>query len=99
MMVNQVVSSLQNDHQQQIAAAVEKARSEEKVNIVCILDRLFVPLYLQEEAERMLEEVRKESEKNKAVALEGVKELLSTAQQEIDNLKAVSLDCIVLEQA
>ena len=37
MMVDQVVSSLQNDHQQQIVAAVEKARSEEKVDRVGIL--------------------------------------------------------------
>lgn len=90
MMVDQVVSSLRNDHQQQIAAAVEKARNEQKVNEGCQGFDYSLSLYLQEEAEHMLEEVRRESERNKAVAIEGVKELLATAQQEIDNLKAVS---------
>ena len=32
VMVNQMVSSLQQEHQQQILAAVEKARREEKVS-------------------------------------------------------------------
>ena len=41
----------------------------------------------------MLEEVRRDSERNRAVAVEGIRELLSTAQQEIDHLKAVSLNC------
>ena len=92
MMVDQVVSSLQNDHQQQMVAAVEKARSEEKVKGgagILGFDCLLL-LCLQEEAERMLEEVKRENERNKTVAVEGVRELLATAQQEIVNLKAVS---------